>query len=51
MLLMLAIYAVAIGLKVPLDALILGFGMLVTLGMLLIYGLYLRASRAQVQAG
>ena len=45
MLLMLAVYAVAIAMNVSLNTLVLSFGILVSLGMTTIYGLFVWASR------
>ena len=50
MLLMLAVYAAAIGWKLPLKALILAFSVLVAVGMALIYGWYLRSSVVRKRA-
>jgi LPLT family lysophospholipid transporter-like MFS transporter len=49
MLVMLAVYAGAIGLGLSLKALILGFGVLVALGMVLIYVLYLNCQKSIIR--
>jgi len=49
MLVMLGIYALAIAWSLPLKALVMGFGVLVALGMALVYGVYHRTSGPQTR--